>query len=160
MDVWEISNVAASIQAFALFESIGIFLIILLFCIILPRKYFKDKLPAKGFVLLLFISLWAGTFHYLHIIIPWWKNIFHRGFTLFSMDTSVDDIQQYEFLLFLILWIFVFLGFIIASNILVGRSKKIEDGINTFLERIAVLALVYIVFDLIAVVIVTFRLLT
>jgi hypothetical protein len=76
------------------------------------------------------------------------------------MDTSVDDIQQYEFLLFLILWIFVFLGFIIASNILVGRSKKIEDGINTFLERIAVLALVYIVFDLIAVVIVTFRLLT
>lgn len=72
LKVGEIISVGAYTLAFALIESIGVLLFLLVVIIILPKRLFGDKVLVKSATFIWGIALWALSFHYLYLLIPKW----------------------------------------------------------------------------------------
>ena len=133
LNFWDLIGVIAYTQVYALAESVIVFLILIFIAAILPAKLFRDKLVALGTMVVLISSIWFVFAHYYDHVIRLW------------------GLRQF---------LFVFLAFLVSiliPYVLIQRYSKIADIVATIVERIAVLAYVYVFLDLISIVIIVIR---
>jgi len=133
LSVWELLGVIAYTQAFALFESLGIFLIVLIPALILPKWLFANHFVALAGLLVFTNSLWA--------------------ILLQQNYATVSDWGARQFLP----WLALYALSMLAVYVSVLFSQKLSQWIRSFLDRTAVLAGLYITIDVISVLIVLIR---
>jgi hypothetical protein len=126
-------------QAFALIESILVLGALVFVCIELPRRMFKDKFVAQGTIFMFVTFVWIIPVHYQVQILDWlnWNMIIYQVGVL--------------------VWIVTFFMAIFGFSFLVRRSEKFEQGINTFVEKLVVLSVMYIVIDIFSFFVVIYR---
>ena len=124
MSLWDLIGVVSYPQMFALFESVVIFLPLLLLSALLPAGWFRDKFVALATGIVYLSVVWFILAHILGQFLPW------IGLFLFSQ----------------ILFFF-----------LIHSSHKLQSTIVSWVNRVAVLSIVYLLIDLISVLIVVIR---
>jgi len=132
-DAWDFATIVAYIQAFALLETVAVVLSLLLLGLILPRSLFLDHFVAQSAVTVLVA---AGWIIYLH----------HN----FDMVTTLRWPS-------LMLWLLTLGITMLASNFAVIYFERFRTSIEGIVDRFAVLAIVYVAFDLIGAIIVLAR---
>ena len=130
---WELVGVIAYTQAFALLESVLISLVLILLSVILPGRFFKDRLVAQSSVLVLVTSGWAIAAHYNDEIIRLW------------------GMRQF------LLWSAVYLASIGVVYVLIHRYKRLESLLRALVERVSVLSYLYVFLDFLSVLVVFAR---
>jgi len=135
--VWSIVNWLRDVEAwllrFDVWETVVAVLFFLLLGVILPRSFFIDHFASQSAVTMLVATAWIAYFHLnFHIVTPLrWTS--------------------------LLIW-FLSLGFaILAANIALLRSKRLEAAVAEIVDRFTVLALIYVALDLVGVAIVLVR---
>jgi hypothetical protein len=128
---WDVISIFAYTQALALLESATVLLIVILLGAILPARFLRDRFVAQGSMVVLLTLGWAIATQYK--IIP-------RGFR--------PPARKF-FLLYL--------ASIGVSWVLIHRYKRLEESIDSFVERLTVLLYVYIPTTFLSVIIVMFR---
>lgn len=133
VSTWDFVGVVSYNLAFALLESFLLFVAVLVLAFILPARVFRSKFVALSSVI---IILATGWFIYLQY-----------------NDELIAD-RQVKLLAIWIISLFLAIGVLF---ILVHRSMKLETSIQALAQRLAVLAALYVLIDLVAVVIVVLR---
>lgn len=139
LGVREIVGVSAYTLAFALLESLILLLFLILLSAILPGKYFRDRFVPQGAILVFLISTWLIPMHYLRPILA---------------SLNIDP-KQYLTLIFL--WVISFVILLSALSYLIRRSSAIETVIFRFVDRLIVLAGLYLLLDVVSVFIIVVR---
>jgi hypothetical protein len=133
MHAWDVIGVIAYLQAFALVESIIVFIPLLLLSMVLPLTWFRDKFVALGTGIVYLSAAWF-IFALLHDqALRWW------GFRL------------------LLPWFGAYAASLLVLSVLIHRSSRLEALINSFVHRLTVLASTYLLIAFAAVVIVLIR---
>jgi hypothetical protein len=133
MSAWDVVGVVAYVQAFALTESIAVCLLLLLLSALLPLSWFRDK----------FVPLATG--------------IVYLSAAWFALGQFHDDkLRTWNFRQ-LLPWAAAYLASLLLLSTLIHRSPRIEALIDSFVERISVLASAYLLIGVAAVVIVLIR---
>ena len=124
MHVWDVLIISAYVLAFALFESMVILGLLLIFSLVFPAKYFKDNFVAQGSTVVLMISMGA-------VALQRKMKIMYR-------------LDGWELILypFVILAAIVFVVF--ASSYIYDHFKILPRIINTVAERMIVFVLLYV----------------
>ena len=122
--VWDVLIISAYVLAFALFESMVVLGLLLIFSLVIPAKYFKDNFVAQGSTVVLMISMGA-------VAIQRKMNI-------------VYNLEGWELILypFVILVAVVFV--IVSASYIYDRFKILPRIINTVAERMIVFVLLYV----------------
>jgi hypothetical protein len=149
-DAWDAVGVAAYGMVFAFVESVVVFIIIALLGLLLPKQWDERKRIAFLGMLVLIVALWAilGQLHFLlGINLP-------PGITRF-LALSGHPLR----------WLYAGLLVLVSFTVIVPvyifiRSEGVSGSIYNFLERLAVLSAIYLVFDVIGLIIVIIRNLT
>jgi len=133
LTTWEIIGGISYTQVLAFFESMLLFGILLFIGILIPKRFYADKFVVHSALFALLISIWAVIIQYNYGVIR----------TLGGKKLLI--------LLFLIL--------LSASLILiiVNRIKKIDLLIYSVVQKMAVLGIVYLIIDVLAIFIVIAR---
>jgi hypothetical protein len=135
MKAWEFAGVISYVFSFALFESLVVFGLVFILSLIVPRRYFSDRLLATGSVLIFFATV-ATVMNHLHYV---WK-----------IPSSQLDSWTWK-------WAAASLA---ATGITLWgmwRSEKLSLIIRSGAERLGVLSTFYLAVDLIGVLIVVVR---
>lgn len=145
----QIVSVSMYILAVGLIQSIAFMITLLVIAAILPSKYLRDRIVAKSAVILLITVIWETSFRYLlpiaHNMISSLANI------LKAINSSIVLNQSLNWMIFLFFWVvsyFVIILFLIKQ---INHNKQLEAGINRSIEKIVVLATIYLLLDLISV---------
>ncbi len=135
MTVWQMLSVTAYVFAFALFETLVVFLVLFLLSLMIPRQLFSARLVATGTALVLCASIATILNHlnYLWNIGNGYKSYWSPG------------------------WIAA--GIVSAGLMIWGawRSPRMEKILRSGAERVALLSILYLTFDVIGVLIVISR---
>lgn len=133
LDAWDLFGVIAYVQAFALVESAAVLLPLLLLAMVLPLEQLRERFAAfaTGIV---YVS--AGWFVLAH---------------------SHDDLLRTWSFGQLLPWIGAYCASLLAISALVHGSARVRASIGSFVERVSVLASVYLLVGVAAVVIVVIR---
>jgi hypothetical protein len=145
----EIVSVSTYILAVGLIQSIAFMITLLVIAAILPSKYLRDRIVAKSATILLITVIWETSFRYLlpiaHNMISSLANL------LKAIDSSIVLNQSLNWMIFLFFWVvsyFVIILFLIKQ---INHNKRLKAGINRSIEKIVVLATIYLLLDLISV---------
>jgi hypothetical protein len=124
MRVWDVLVISAYVLAFALFESMVVLGVLVIFSLVIPAKYFKDNFVAQGSTVVLTISMGA-------VALQRKMNIMYK-------------LDGWELILypFIILAAIVFVIF--AASYIYDRFKILPRIINTVAERMIVFVLLYV----------------
>ena len=133
MRAWDVIGVVAYVQAFALVESMVVFLPILCLSVLLPPSWFRDKFVALGTGLVYLSAVWS---------------VFAQG------HDNALRIWGYRQLL---PWVGAYFASLLLFAILIHRSSRVEALIISFADRLTVLAFAYLFVALASVVIVLVR---
>jgi hypothetical protein len=133
MSLWDVIGVVSYPQMFVLFESVVIFLPLVLLSALLPAGWFRDK----------FVALATGI---VYLSVVW-----------FILAHIYDLTLRYWGLGQLLPWIGLFLFSQILFFFLIHSSHKLQSIIVSWVNRVAVLSIVYLLIDLISVLIVVIR---
>ena len=133
MSVWDLIGVVSYPQTFALFESAVIFLPFVLLSALLPRRWLRDKFVALTTGIVYLSAAWFILAHINDLTVRYW------GFSQFLP------------------WMGLFLSSQILCCFLIQYSEKLESIILSFVGRVAVLSLVYLLIDLISLTILVIR---
>lgn len=133
MSMWEMIGVIAYTQVFALFESLILFILILLAAIILPGNLLRNDIAISSALIMFVLSIWLVILHY-------------NSDWIFSRNLPI-----------LAIWLGTLLGTLILLLLLSRRLKPIQDRIVNIMSRFAVLAALYLVIDALSVLIVLVR---
>jgi hypothetical protein len=131
--VWDLIGVASYALAFALIESVVVWLLFVLFAAVLPARVFKDHFVAIGSTIAIITSLWVIDANY-HLV-------------------NLGDIDLSQSLP-------GFIAYLISIAVPIGlilRYSRVERIIYTIVQRITVLVLVYAALACIGIVIVVIR---
>ena len=139
MDLFDVLGVLAYTQVFALLESIVFLGLFVLISIALPIRLFKDKFVAQGTILMFTTFLWGAPAYYQARIMQWLS----------------PGLTAYIFLVGF--WIISYFAVNGGLLILIRRDKKVDDSINAFVERLAVLSSVYLLVDILSIFIIIYR---
>ena len=132
---WDLIGMFAYTQIFALLEGAVILLILILLGAILPVRFFRDRFVAQGSMAVLLTSGWAIAAQFANqyqIVVVWTPKTFFLWSVLDLISVGV-------------------------SWVLIHRYKRLEEAINSFIERLTVLLYVYIPITFLSVIIVTLR---
>jgi hypothetical protein len=132
MSAWDLIGAIAYVQAFSLLESAIALLILVFLGVVLPSGVAKDRLVALGSMAVLLTSLWAVAAHL--GVIRLWEN--GREFLAWSM---------------------IYLASVGLFCVLVRRSSKLERLMNSVVERLIPLSVIYVCIDILSVAIVILR---
>jgi hypothetical protein len=132
LNVWELVGAIAYTLAFALFETLLVFLILTILSVILPGRLFLDKFVAQASMMVLLGSVWAITSH--------------LGLDVFRSDGRL-----------FVAWLLLLLGPLAISYLMVHWSRKLERQARALVERLAPVSLVYILVDILSVFIIVLR---
>lgn len=133
MSMWEMIGVIAYTQVFALFESLILFILILLAAIILPGNLLRNDISIASALIMFVLSIWLVILHY-------------NSTWLFSRNIPILSI-----------WLLTLVGTILLLLFLSKRLKPMQESIIKIMGRFAVLAAFYLVVDALSIVIVLFR---
>jgi len=133
MRAWDVVGVVAYVQAFALFESIVVFIPILILSMVLPLSWFRDKFVALGTGIVYVSAAW---------------------FVLAQLND--DTLRTWSFRQ-LLPWVGAYSASLLLMSALIHRSSRVEALINSLVHRVTVLASAYLLIALAAVVIVVIR---
>ncbi len=129
LNAWDLIGTFAYTQAFALLESTTALLIAILLGAILPARFLRDRFVSQGSMAVLLTSGWLIAAQY--EIIPFGPPS-KRFFLLHLASIGV-------------------------SWMLIHRYKRLEESIDSFVERLTVLLYVYVPIGFLSVVIVILR---
>jgi hypothetical protein len=133
MRAWDVIGVIAYVQAFALLESMVVFLPALCLSILLPGSWFRDKFVALGTGLVYLSAGWA-VFAQIH-------------------ENAVRTWGYRQ----LLPWVATYLASLLLFAILIHRSSRLEALITSFADRVTPLASTYLFVAVTAVMIVLLR---
>jgi hypothetical protein len=146
----EIASVAVYVLSFTLLEIIFVFSGIVLLSVVLPKSILQKKMVAKSTVIIVILMIWIGVVHNLDTIVPRWLIFFSRVMLLFGANSEGHNLFSLGIILFLLIWGLSFAIALVFSYVLINRYKVIGERIVGFLEKVALLAWIYISIDLIA----------
>jgi len=133
LNCWDVIGIFAYTQTFALLESGIVLFVLILIGAILPARFFRDRFVAQGSMMVFLTSGWAIAAHYSA-----------KVFNLWALKT-------------LFLWSVLYLASIGVSYALLYRYKRLEEAMNSFVERLTVLLYVYAPVTFLSIIIVIFR---
>jgi hypothetical protein len=141
--------VASYTQAFALLESIVVLTIVLFLGFLLPVTLMRDHWVVKGTILIWLTSIWAASYHFFPNIIPAWKKLIDLFFKLTKIPVSEERQLVIGLIAFVILWVGLYFLLILILYRRLRRGGRLKDFIGQVLERIRVLATLYVIMDVI-----------
>lgn len=120
LSVWDLVGVIAYTLNFALIESVLVLIMLLLLSVVFPAKFIRDKFVVFSTVIVFITSIW---FEFVHIFAP---TIWLEG--------------EIKFISSVIILITCIAGIYLA----VLRSERVKIIIQSLVERISVLILIYL----------------
>ncbi|MFC2053525.1 hypothetical protein ACFLV7_04390 [Chloroflexota bacterium] len=137
MRVWDVLIISSYVLMFALFESAVVLGLLLIFSLVFPTKYFKDKFVAQGSTIVLMISMGA-------VALQRKMKIMYR-------------LDGWELILypFVILAVIVFVIF--TASYIYDRFNLLPRIINTVAERMIVFVVLYVPLSILGLLVVFVR---
>lgn len=121
LPAWEILGVIAYTEAYALAESVLLWLILVVLAALLPRQFFRSRLVSQGTLLVLLSSLWAIVLHF-------------RLNAFWQLTTPLRSA-----------WIITYVVSLILATYYLHQSQKVEGWLLAFVSRVELLATLYVV---------------
>ena len=133
-------------QAFAVLESLFVYLVVILLGLLLPKRMLRDQWAAKGAVFVFVTSLWTISYHYLQSILVAWQGFFEMIVYKLGLGFSKTQLLSIGIAVFGVMWIMCYV-LTLRWNFRYIRHrpayvKVIRDG----LDRLAPLAYLYLGF--------------
>lgn len=135
MSIWRILSVASYVLAFALFESLLIFGLIFLICLLLPERLFGVKLIHLVAIIVITVSILISFIH----LYDYW------------------EIDSLSFADWIVSWVLFGLFVTITLLFFLTRYKRVQKGFQSVIDRLAILSLVYISLDILGLFVITVR---
>lgn len=135
MSIWRILSVASYVLAFALFESLLIFGLIFLICLLLPERLFGVKLIHLVAIIVITVSILISFIH----LYDYW------------------EIDSLSFADWIVSWVLFGLFITITLLFFLTRYKRVQKGFQSVIDRLAILSLVYISLDILGLFVITVR---
>jgi hypothetical protein len=129
----DLIGIVAYTLSFALLESLLLVIFLVLLSMALPARYFRSRFVTQGTVLIAMMSLWLIPVHY-------------QGSILLALDANVT---QYMTLIFI--WTVSFVTLVALISSMLRRHEWFERSILHFVDRVTVLAILYVFLDLLSV---------
>jgi hypothetical protein len=133
LNVWDLVGTVSYTLAFALFESLVLLVPFVLLAVLLPARFFKARFIALSSIIIIISSLWMM-----------YANYYRIDFTGWDMTEALKNLSLYA----------LSLAIPIA---LVIRNPRLEQIVQALIQRVAVLAYVYVALGCIGVIIVFIR---
>lgn len=133
LTTWDLVGVVAYSLVFALVESILVFLVILLLGVMTPARLIQGKFVALSTALVFLTSLWFIVLHY---------------------NNQIIEMRQ---VIPFALWGISYMLILLLAFFLIQRKEKVEELLNDFVKRLAVLSFVYFLMDVVSIVLVGIR---
>lgn len=130
---WDLAGVISYTLVFALIESLIVILFLIILAAVLPARIFKDKFVAISSAFIFLAAAWIVPIHLYEKSIRSWGI---KGMLPLLVLAGISFGVSYA---------------------LVMYSNKFEIYVNRFMQRVTVLAYVYVFIDLIAVIIIVSR---
>ncbi|MFC1997192.1 hypothetical protein ACFLXI_06245 [Chloroflexota bacterium] len=130
---WDLIGMIAYTQAIALFESLTLWLFLIIICIVLPPKYFRDRFIASSAIFVFTTTIWFILIHF--------------------NDSKIRLWGGKEFLL----WFCIYGISIIIMYFLVFRLNKLESFIIWVCEHLSILSTLYLFIGVFSFIIVIIR---
>ena len=124
MRVWDVLIIISYVLMFALFESVIVLGLLLIFSLVIPAKYFKDNFVAQGSTVVLMISMGA-------VALQRKMNIMYR-------------LDGWELILYPFIFLAAIVFVIFVSSFIYDRFKILPRIINTVAERMIVFVILYV----------------
>jgi len=135
MSIWRILSVASYVLAFALFESLLIFGLIFLICLLLPERLFGVKLIHLVAIIVITVSILISFIH----LYDYW------------------EIDSLSFADWIVSWVLFGLFVTITLLFFLTRYNRVQKGFQSVIDRLAILSLVYISLDILGLFVITVR---
>ncbi len=124
LNIWDVISIFAYTQAFAFLESAIVLLILILLGVILPARFLRDRFIAQGSIIVFLTVAWAVAIHYTGFFpfskyAPWYSKRFIFGVVLYLVSIGI-------------------------SYVLISHHQRLEQAINSFIERLTVLLYIYV----------------
>lgn len=133
MSTWDLVGAISYTQAFALIESIIVFLLILVLALILPERFFRNKFLTLTAMIVSISTFWFALAHY-----------------------NVESIRTWKMNQFL-MWAVIFGSTLILSYVMVQRFEKMGVAIDTVVKSVSLLSFLYMFIGLMGLIIVVVR---
>jgi hypothetical protein len=137
MRVWDVLIISAYVLAFALFESMVVLGLLVIFSLVIPTKYFKEKFVAQSSTVVLMITLGA-------VALQRKMNIMYR-------------LDGWELILYPFVILAAIIFVIFAASYIYDRFKILPRIINTVAERMIVFVLLYVPLSILGLLVVFVR---
>jgi hypothetical protein len=151
--------VISYVLGFALFESVLVFIAMIIIGMILPGGVIRDDWVAYGALFVFIISMWAISFHYLPYIFLAWNNLVQFLNRFVILPISENIFIMVGLILFLFTWILFFAFLMIWMHYQIRRGGSIAIRIHVLLERLVVLTFIYLAVDILCSLVVFWRIL-
>lgn len=129
----ELIGIVAYTLSYALLESLLLVIFLILLSMALPERSFRSRFVTQGTVLIAVISLWLIPVHY-------------QGSILLALEANL---MQYMALIFI--WTVSFVTLVALLSSMLRRHRWFERSISHFVDRVTVLAVLYVFLDLLSV---------
>lgn len=132
LDAWDLLGLISYVLAFALWESLAIWIALLVLAMLLPAAWLRQRFLLRSTLIALVAALWALLFH-------------------FRLGELAPRVMQWP------LWLGMILLSLCLAGFLGGRLVKLEATLHTALEKVFVLSIIYLGLDVVAMIIVLIR---
>ena len=147
-------------QAFALLESLAVFLAIIFLGILLPKAALRDHWVAKGSSFLFISAAWTILYHHFPSFVPVWSKLGRIIRSVIPATAIRDQSTFLGFLLFVVIYIGLYVTLLALIFKRIQHRRAFADGWQTLVDRLLVLVLVYVILDIICVIVVFLHLVT
>lgn len=133
LGISDLIGIVAYTLTYALIESFLLTTFLVVLSMVLPARYFRSRFVTQATILVCVISLWLVPVHY-------------QGSILLALDATVG-----LYMALILVWIVSFVSILALTSGLLRRYQSFERSILNFVDRVTVLAVVYIMLDLLSV---------
>ena len=136
MNTGQIISYVAYTMTFALIEICGMWLVMCIACVIFPHRWYRDQFVEMSTAIVIILAIW------------------------FIPAQFFDKIRGVDFpppLLILAFWIITLISALILFRPLIQNSNRVSNFLNRLTDRIAILSMIYFVFNMLGVFVVALR---
>lgn len=133
LTVWDVIGIITYLEAYALLETILLWLVLVLMALVLPGWLFRTRLVAQGTLIILLSSVWAVVLHF-------------RLNAFWDLTSPLRTA-----------WIVTYLVSLFLAVYFLHQSQKIEGWLVAFANRVELLATFYLGLGVVGSVVVILR---
>jgi len=133
LNAWEIIGGISYTLTFALIESVFLFVLVLIVNFIVPKQFFAEKFILNSTILALLIFIWA-----------------------ILVQKNYDSIISLDGKIILFLFSIILLSIVVVI-VVANRIRNLEIIISTIVNKVVVLAVIYLILDMLGILIVIIR---